>query len=410
MPRFDYVARDTSGTSQDGEIIAKTQAEAARLLRAEGKYVVELRRLADAAAGGEREAAQVIVLGGGRVRQKDIIFLFNQLSIMVETGVALTDAIHGIAAQTPPGRFQSVLNQVLRDIESGEAFSAALANHPKVFGGFFVNLVRAAEASGTLGPMLKRCAKHLTTRRETRKKVKSALTYPLVLVLVAAAVTAFLMTYVLPKFLSIYAGKEAVLPVPTVILMTVTNWLVEYWMPLLGSVVIGVSLLVWFFRARAARPYAHWITLRVPLFGNMLQQSYVASSLRTLGILVESGVSMLDAVAITRSISDNHYFRQMWSDVDARLHHGVQLSTPLFKSTLMPRSVVQMIEAGEKSGRLGPVLVRLCDFLDEELRITIKTVTQMIEPVMIAVMGTLVGAIAIALLLPIFSISKVIAH
>ena len=410
MPRFNYLARDTSGASWDGDIIAKTQAEAARLLRAEGKYVVKLRQLADAAAGQGREDAQIIVFGGGRVRQEDVIFFFNQLSIMVETGVALTDAIHGIVAQTPPGKFQTVLNRVLRDVESGEAFSNALANHPKAFGGFFVNLVRAAEASGTLGPMLKRCAEHLTNRRETRKKVKSALTYPLVLVLVAAGVTAFLMTYVLPKFLGIYAGKEAVLPMPTVILMAVTNWLVEYWMPLLGSLVAGVAVLVWFFRADVARPYAHWVALRTPLFGKMLRKSYISSSLRTLGILVDSGVSMLDAVDITRSISDNHYFQQMWSEVDARLHRGDQLSAPLFKSTLMPRPVVQMIEAGEKSGRLGPVLVRLCDFLDDELRISVKTVTQMIEPVMIAVMGTLVGGIAIALLLPIFSISKVIAH
>lgn len=407
MPRFNYVARDTSGTSQNGEIIAKTQAEATRLLRAEGKYVVKLRQLAEQM---DRETAKVITLGGGRVRQDDIIFFFTQLSIMVETGVALTEAIHGILEQTPTGKFQTVLKEILRDVESGESFSGALANHPKVFETFFVNLVQAAEASGTLGPMLTRCAQYLMQRREIRKKVKSALVYPMTLMVMAAGVTIFLMTYVLPKFLSIYAGKEASLPLPTIILMTVTNGLVDYWMYVLGGAIFSTVLLIWFFSARVTRRYAHWVQLRTPLFGKMLKKAYTTSGLRTLGILVDSGVSMLEAVAITRSISGNYYFEKMWSEVDARLHRGEQLSAPLYESTLIPRPMVQMIEAGEKSGRLGPVLVRLCDFLDDELNIVIKTMTQMIEPAMIALMGSIVGGISIALLLPILSVSKVIGQ
>jgi len=407
MPRFNYVARDSSGASLNGEISANTQAEAARLLRTDGKYVIKLRQLAERIDG---KSAAILTLGSGRVREADIVFFFNQLSIMVETGVSLTDAINGILTQTPKGRFQAMLEEVLRDVESGESFSTALANHPKIFGDFFVNLVRAAEASGTLGPMLRRCADYLTSRRETRKKVQSGLMYPLALLAAAVGVTTFLMAYVLPKFMGIYAGKEAALPAPTVALMTVTNWLTTYWMWVLGGSVAAIGLGVWFFRSISTRPYAHWIQLRVPLIGKMLQKSYITTSLRTLGILVESGVSMLDAVAITRSISNNHHFQRMWSDVDECLHRGEQLSTPLFASTLMPRPVVQMMEAGEKSGRLGAVLIRLCDFLDDELRITVKNVTQMIEPVMIGIMGCIVGGVAIALLLPIFSISKVIGH
>ncbi|MCK4659090.1 MAG: type II secretion system F family protein [Phycisphaerae bacterium] len=407
MPRFNYLARDTSGGSLKGEIVAKTPAEAARMLRAEGKYVVKLRELAEQV---DRQGAQVITLGQGRVRQEDIIFFFNQLSIMVETGVSLTDAIHGILAQTSGGRFRAILERVLHDVESGEAFSTALSNHPKIFDTFFVNLVRAAEASGTLGPMLTRCAEYLAHRREIRKKVKSALTYPLALLMVAVGVTVFLMTYVLPKFLSIYAGKEATLPMPTLVLMTVTNGMVDYWMWLLAATLVGVVVLIWFFRARSMRPYAHWMHLHTPLIGKMLLKSNITMSLRTLGILVDSGVSMLDAISITRAVSKNYYFDRMWSEVDKHLHRGEQLSTPLYNDPLIPRPLVQMIEAGERSGRLGTVLVRLCDFLDDELRITIKTVTQMIEPAMIAIMGVIVGGIAIALLLPIMSISKVVAQ
>jgi len=407
MARFTYIARDSSGASQGGEITANTERDAARLLRAQGKYVVTLRRLAEQI---NRDMAQVCIPGQGRVKQEEIIFFFCQLSIMVETGVSLADAIHAIIGQTPLGRFRTVLMEVERSVESGESFSSALANHPRVFGDFYVNLLRAAEASGTMASMLRRCADYLTARREIQKKVKSALRYPMILSLAAAGVTAFLMTYVLPKFLSIYAGKEAALPVPTVVLIAVTNWLVEYWMPILGVVVFGFAALALFFRAGATQPYAHWVQLRLPLVGKMLQKSYITSSLRTLGILVDSGVSMLEAVAITRVLSTNYYFGRLWSAVAERLHGGEQLSEPLRGNPLMPRPVVQMIEAGEKSGQLGPVLMRLCDFLDEELRNTIKAMTQMLEPLMIAVIGVIVGGIAIALLLPILTISKVIAH
>jgi type IV pilus assembly protein PilC len=407
MAHFTYAARDSSGASLSGEIIASTEGQAVRLLRAEGKYVVNLRQSAERI---DSEAAQVIVLGGGRVRREDIIFFFSQLSIMVETGVTLADAIHACLAQTPSGRFQIVLKEVLRNVESGEPFSAALANHPSVFGDFYVNLIRAAEASGGMAPMLRRCADYLTAQREVRKKVKSALTYPLILMVAATGVTAFLMTYVLPKFLSIYAGRRAALPTPTVILMAITDWLTAYWMYVVGGSATGGLLIVWFFRSKVTRPWADGVKLHIPFLGRILRKSYVTSALRTLGVLVESGVSMLDAVAITGALSGNYHFERLWSDVAGRLHRGDQLSAPLAGSVLMPRPVVQMIEAGEKSGRLGAVLDRLCDFLDEELRITIKTVTQMIEPLTIAVMGAIIGAIAIALLLPILTISKTIGQ
>lgn len=406
MPQFTYFARNAAGSSLEGDIVADTAQQAVARLRAEGTFVVRLRSHSEKSL---RNNAQAVTLAG-RVKQEDIIFFFSQLSIMVETGVSLTEAIHGILAQTPTGRFQTVLRGIVSGLESGQSFSDALSRHPKVFGDFYVNLLRAAEASGTMGPMLRRCADYLSARREIQRRVKSALTYPAVLLMAATGVTVFLMTYVLPKFLTIYAGRKAALPLPTTILIMITDGLVAHWPSLLAATVLGSGFLVWFFRAEAPRRYAHWIQLRVPLLGGMLRKSYITSGLRTLGLLVDSGVSMMDAVGITGALSSNYYFRELWTTVGARIHRGEQLSAPLQGSSLMPRPVVQMIEAGEKSGKLGPVLVRLCDYLDEELRTTIKTLTQLIEPIMIGIMGTLIGGIAIALLLPILSISKTIAH
>ncbi len=407
MAVFQYAARDSSGASLKGEIIAQGKSEASRLLRAEGKFVTSLD---ESSKPLDIDDEQAMALVGGRVRQEDIIFLFSQLSIMVDTGVSLANAIDAAVTQAPHGRFQSVLKDIQGRVESGEPFSTAMSHHPKVFGDFYVNLLRAAEVSGTMGPMLNRCAEYLTSSRELQKKVKSALTYPLILMIASAGVTIFLITFVLPNFLTIYAGKKATLPLPTVILVTGTDWLMAYWAPVLAGSMIAITSSIWFMKSNSTRTQSHWLRLHVPILGGMLRRSYVTTSLRTLGILVDSGVSMLEAVWITRALSNNYHFATLWAKVAERLQHGEALSKPLEGSDLIPRPVIQMIKAGESSGQLGTVLDRLCDFLDNDLRQSIKTTTQMIEPIMIGIMGAVVGGIAIALLLPIMSISKVIAH
>lgn len=407
MAVFQYAARDHSGASLKGEIIAQGKSEACRLLRAEGKFVTALQESTKPVEGDDEQAMALV---GGRVRQEEIIFFFSQLSIMVDTGVSLADAIDAAVTQATHGRFQAVLKDIQGRVEAGEPFSAAMSQHPKIFGDFYVNLVRAAELSGTMGPMLRRCADYLTASRDLQKKIKSALTYPVILLIASIGVTIFLLTFVLPNFLTIYAGKEATLPLPTVILISSTDWLIEHWLSVLVGSVLTTAGSIWFMKSGATRSQSHWLRLRAPVLGPMLRRSYVTTSLRTLGILVDSGVSMLEAVGITRALSSNHHFARLWANVAERLQHGEALSKPLEGSDLMPRPVIQMIKAGETSGQLGTVLDRLCDFLDNDLRKSIKTTTQMIEPLMIGIMGFIVGGIAIALLLPIMSISKVIAH
>ena len=407
MAVFQYAARDNAGTSLTGEISAPGKAEATRLLRADGKFVTALTESSAPLAVDDAEAIELV---GGRVRPEDIIFFFSQLSIMVDTGVSLANAIDAAVAQAPTGRFRSVLKDVQGRVESGEPFSVAMAHHPNVFGEFYVNLLRAAELSGTMGPMLRRCADYLTSSRELQKKVKSALTYPLILLVASAGVTVFLITFVLPNFLTIYAGKKASLPLPTVILVTGTDWIIQYWVFVVLGLTASVTGTIWFMKSATTRTQSHWLRLHMPILGSMLRRSYVTTSLRTLGILVDSGVSMLEAVGITRALSSNYHFATLWGEVAERLQRGEALSKPLEGSELIPLPVIQMIKAGETSGQLGTVLDRLCDFLDNDLRQSIKTTTQMIEPIMIGIMGVVVGGIAIALLLPIMTISKVIAH
>ena len=407
MPRYDYLARNAHGESTQGVIAAPSESEAARTLRAEGKFVVKLAEITEAAGAA---AAAPISFGGKRVKPYDVILFASQMSVMVDTGVSITEALSGIIEQTASPAFRTVLQKVLADVETGTPFSTALAKHPQAFKPLFVNLVRASEASGKLGSMLERCAAYLTSQRETRKKVVGAMIYPTFLMGMSIAVVVFLLVYLMPKFTGIYAGKEQMLPAPTMILMAVSGWLATNWMWWSSGALFIIGALVLYLRSRAGVRSLHWLTLHTPLVGRMLHKTYLVRSLRTLGTLIGSGVSMLDSVGITRAVVGNRYFQDIWDEVDTRVQGGEQLSIPLLETRLVPRSVTQMIRAGERSGHLAEVLDRISTFLEHDLDQTIKRLTQMIEPIMIFIMGAIVGSIVIALLLPIFTISRVMGH
>ena len=407
MPRFDYIARNSSGDSVQGAITATSVADATRTLRADGKFVVKLQEITEAA--GDAAVTQ-IKIGGRRIKTDDVVFFASQMAVMVDTGVALTEALGAIIEQTTSPAFKTTLEKVLADVESGMPFSDALAKHPRAFKSLFVNLVRASEASGKLGPMLQRVAEYMLGQRETRRKVAGAMIYPAFLLFMSIGVTVFLMTFLMPRFTGIYAGKEDVLPTPTKMLIALSNWLTGHW-PLCVSV-IGASILGVILYARMPQGVrtAHWLLLRIPLVGRMMHKTYLTRSLRTLGTLIESGVAMLDAVGITRNVSGNVYFEDMWDEVSRHVQVGEQLSKPLFACPLMPRGVTQMISAGERSGHLPLVLERVSVFLERDLEQAIKRMTNMIEPIMIVIMGAIVGSVAIALLLPILTISRAMTH
>jgi type IV pilus assembly protein PilC len=409
MPRFDYNARGARGEPFQGVITATDPREAARLLRADGKFVVNLNAAADEARPKDA-VARPITIGGGRVKGDDVIFFASQMSVMVDTGVSITDALESIIEQTTSPAFKSILEKVLADVQTGTPFSVALSKHPKAFKPLLVNLIKASEASGKLGAMLDRCAGYLSAQRDARKKITGAMTYPAFLMFMAVAVVVVLLGVLMPRFTKIYAGKEQFLPKPTKILMAISDTMTDNWVLLLGGAIAILAGSIFFFRSnRGVRP-GHWLLLHLPLGGRMLHKAYLARSLRTLGTLIDSGVSMLDAVSITRAVVPNRFFQDMWDDVDTRVQRGEQLTAPLLDTPLVPRPVTQMIRAGERSGHLGAVLDRVSTFLESDLDQTIKRVTQMIEPIMIMVMGAIIGSIVIALLMPIFTIGRVMGH
>jgi type IV pilus assembly protein PilC len=305
--------------------------------------------------------------------------------------------------------FRAVLEDVTQTVQSGGQFSTALRKFPKVFPPVMTSLLRASEMSGTMSGMLDRISQYMTKEQQTLKQAKGAMMYPMFMVVLAISVTIFLLTFVLPRFAAIYATRNAALPVPTQILMNISSVMVNYWYIWVG---LTVTLTVGGWAAlltKQGRRCLDWFKLNMPLVGRLYQQLYITRSCRTMGTMINAGVSMLDMVAIIKHVTDNAYFHDLWEDVDDKLRQGSQLSDSLFTSPLIPRSIGQMVYSGERSGQLGKVMNRIADFTEVEFDQTVKTVTSMIEPIMVAVMGTIIGFVAISLLLPIFSIGKVVA-
>lgn len=407
MASYQYQARDGRGEVVGGVIAAPSIAEASQMLRAEGKYIV---RLSEAKAqDAQAAAAATPQVHARRVSRNDVIFFAHQMAVMIETGVPLSEALDCVGEQAPNPHFREVMRDIAASVRSGGEFSAALRRYPGVFPTVMVSLLRASEVSGTMGKMLDRISKYLAKEQKIVRQARGATAYPLFMVTVAVGVTIFLMTFVLPRFASIYAAKGSALPGPTKLLMSASDLFVHHWKIILvvvTAMVIGIRLVL---RTEAGSRGADWLKLHLPIFRHLFTSLYVARCCRTMGTMISAGVGMLDTVSIVREVVPNAYYRDLWADVDHSIRQGAQLSDPLFKSTLMPRTIVQMIRAGEKSGRLADVLDRVATFSEDEFDDAVKTTTQFIEPVMVLFMGVMIGFVAIALLLPIFSVGNVVA-
>ncbi|MEC7353424.1 MAG: type II secretion system F family protein, partial [Planctomycetota bacterium] len=295
------------------------------------------------------------------------------------------------------------------DIESGRQFSDAIAKHPKLFGPLYVNMVRASEMSGSFARMLDRIASYLAQEIETRRMVMGASIYPGVIAAMAMSVTVFLLTFVLPKFATVFKGKEAALPAPTKFLMSISGFMVEYWWVVAA---VAASLVVGFLAFIRTELGGFWwdrFKLTTPGVRKMFRALYISRGLHTMGELLNAGVPMLDTISITGDISGNRLYRRMWRGVHASVKQGRKIQATLTRSSLLPRSVVQMIAAGEESGKLGEVLEEISTYYNKLLRDAIKSMTGMIEPLMIVVMGSIVGFIAMAIILPIFKMSSLVS-
>jgi len=408
MPNYRYQVKTSGGQVSVGVMSAESATAAAAILRNQGSHIIAISELAS-----NQQASAFISrlreLNAGRPTQRHVLDFTTQLAVMIRAGISLRAALDGIAEQTEHVAFRRIIQGLKSDVESGKQFSEAIARHPKLFGPLYVNMVRASEVSGSFGQMLDRIAANIHQQIETKKMVIGAMIYPGVIGTMAVGVTVFLLTFVLPKFAGVFEGKEQALPWATLFLMGLSDFMVEQWPILLGAL---ITLIVGFFFFLKTEIGAWWFDqtkLGAPVFKSMFRCLYISRSLQTMGELINAGVPMLDTLAITGEISGNRLYKRMWRQVFAAVKEGKKISQPLSRTKLLPRAVVQMIGAGEESGKLGEVLDEISDFYARQLKDRVKAVTGLIEPIMIVVMGSIVGFIAMAIILPIFKMSSVVS-
>lgn len=395
----------SSGQTTSGMLVADNAVAAAQILRSKGNQVLQLAPASGSDQWKERFKALNTSTGPS---QRDILNFTTQLAVMVRAGINLRSAVEGIADQTDNPKFKKILYQIKSDIESGKQFSEALTRHPKQFGPLYVNMVKASEMSGSFSKMLDRIAASLAQDIETRAMVVGAMIYPGVIATMAIGVTVFLLTFVLPKFGAVFAGKEEALPWPTKFLMGLSKFMVEWWWAVLLGILGMVVGFILFVRTESGGKWFDKMKIKVPVFKKMFRALYISRSMHTMGELVNAGVPMLDTLMITGDISGNWLFRKLWHAVYASVKEGKKIAQPLTKTTLLPKAVVQMVGAGEESGKLGEVLDEVSSFYGKQLKEAIKSVTSMIEPIMIVAMGSIVGFIAMAIILPIFKMSAMV--
>jgi len=305
-------------------------------------------------------------------------------------------------------------------IEEGKSFSQALAEHRDVFSNLYVNMVAAAEISGSLSNMLQKLAEYLDQEAETRSQVRGAMVYPVIIAVMAVAVSIFLLCFVLPRFAAIFAGKENILPTPTKILIASSSFFRNFWFLIVPAFGAAFAGFFYFIRTNIGRIWWHKTKLILPLLKTLCRSLYITRSLHTMGVLTSAGVPILDTISITAQISGNAFYEDMWNNVQQQVRQGKKIASSLSEYNsyqsrktrgvpeLMPSNVVQMIRSGEDSGTLGDVLRDVSEYYARELKSIIKMVTSMIEPIMIVVMGVLVGFIAMSIILPIFKMSQAV--
>jgi len=355
-----------------------------------------------------------------KVKQAELILFTTQLAVMLDSGVVLSDALDAIAEQSEEGTLKMILMEMAEAIKSGENFSKALSAYPKAFSSMFISMVRASEASGKMVEMLMVLSSYLNFEFETRKRIKGALTYPIIMAVMAVAATGTLMFFVLPRFTKIYEARGAALPKITQILVNFSKILGDFQaMTIILTTVVFASMGLYYWAGTLmGRRVIDFLKIHIPVLSTMFIDTLVTRSMRIMATMVNTGVSLLDTIEVIQGSCENYYFQQLWAGTDEKIRNGYQLSESILisldsggsKKQLIAPGIIQMLRAGEKSGKLGEVCDKISVFYEKKLEASIRTVTALIEPIMITILGSIIGTIAIALLLPVFRISTVISH
>ncbi len=402
--KFSYRARRGPDLVK-GVVEAVTHGEAVRSIKRLGLVVVEV-NLADAASDeGEARALDVRSLSA-KVNRDDVLHLCQQMSVLMKAGVPLAESLEIYASQARNKDVAQVVRHIRDSVCEGEELSAALGRWPRVFPPILVSLMRAAEATGMMDEMFARVGKDLAKQRKTAAQVRGAMMYPAIMGLVAVVAVAVIMVFVLPKFEPLVRAQGDALPMLTKGLVWLSNFIRTGYLIYVPVLAASITGLVYWMRTSSGRLMRDRAIMHLPILKRLFRSLYVARACGTMATLLAAGVSLLDVIRICKDVTRNACFDPIWTEMEQRVQSGNDLATAFRNSEMVPRAVSAMVGAGERSGRLPEVLQTTAEFCEEELDHTIKSVTSLIEPIMIVFMGAVVGGIAAAMLLPIFNMSK----
>jgi type IV pilus assembly protein PilC len=343
------------------------------------------------------------------IKTKSLVIFTRQFAVMIDAGLPLVQCLDLLAEQEPNQTFQEVLRAVKADVEQGATFAESLRKHPKPFDALYVNLVQAGEVGGILDTILNRLAAYLEKADALKRKVKGAMTYPITVMVVAIGVLGLLLVKVIPVFEKMFADFGGTLPAPTQMVVGLSNFLQEWIVVMLVS---AAALMVCFFQARKRFPkfcfQTDAIALKLPVFGSMLRKVAVARFTRTLGTMISSGVPILDALDICSRTSGNMVLEAALQKTRGAIAEGKTIAEPLTQTKVFPQMVVQMIGVGEQTGAMDSMLSKIADFYDDEVDVAVEGLTAMLEPLMMVFLGGSIGAILIAMYLPIFKIAEAV--
>jgi type IV pilus assembly protein PilC len=406
MPTFQYEAMDNTGLEVKDTIDAESQDEAQTMIREKGFYVT---KITEKKGKAKKEATKAQPKQGprkkstftiGGVRPKQLCTFTRQLSTLQDAGLPILRSLRILEGQSKPGALKNALMGVIEDVESGNTLSEAMAKQPKAFDNLYVNMVKAGEAGGALEVILQRLAEFKEKAQSLKRKVQGAMIYPCAVIFVAVGIVGFIMYYIIPKFKAIFEDFDVELPEVTVLLINMSNMVVNWWF--MGPV-IPVAIYLFFKIIRKNKTGAYIldrVVLKIPIMGQIISKSTVARTCRTLGTLISSGVPILEALSIARDTAGNEVFRRAFDHIHASIREGESMAVPLKETRITDELVVNMVDVGEETGALDNMLYKVADIYDEEVAVLVEGLISMLEPLMVVILGLIVGFIVIALFLP----------
>ena len=401
MPFYDYRVKTQSGKVQKGKVEAASVARAAETLQQKGLFIISIEPVAEGSA---------LKVNGhsGKMKFQDVVIFTRQLAAIVEAGLTLTTGIGILIKQSTPN-VKIVLEEILNDLESGKSFSQALEKHPTSFDGSYIYLVQAGESSGSLDIVLNRLADTMENQNEFRNKIVGALIYPAIVILVMIAVVVVMMTMVIPKLISVFEEFGAELPLPTRILMGISNMFVHYWWAMLLAIGVGVSVFWVWYQNPDAKRVVDRISFKVPIYGNLSRKVILTNYTSTLALLVRSGVPLVESLSLAAESVSSIVLRDHLREIQEKVEKGISFGTAIEAYDDFPMIMSQMIKVGEETGKMDEILVKLSSFFHNEASTAVDGLMAAFEPILMVILGLVVAFWVIAIILPIYQLTDQIS-